>query len=251
MFLSHRIRAKRKTTTFLDLGSKWIRSNTKSTNYVHVSSWIIFRNDIHNQLKSIPSWSGDIKRSRYASERWKAVPPEVKQTYIDLANQEKEAHQRAHPNYRYKPRRGATSRGSPSEVQEHQDISSISSSGSPYENSMLNPVPSSAHDNLTAAIAERYSKEHHSYHDEYKQNHNFYSTTTSFNLTTPPSVDPYNRINYCQDNSDRPFRSFDGICTPNFEYHGDGLLIDTRYYTDLPGSSSRPYWLAQSSIPTR
>ena len=176
--------------------------------------------------------------SRYASERWKAAPPEMKQTYIDLAKQEKEAHQRAHPDYRYKPRKGTTIKGHPREIQEQQGVSS---SDSPYEDSMLNVFPSSTHDNLTGAIAERYSKVHNSRPGEYIQTHSLYSTTTTFNLTTPQPVDPYNCSGYCQGDNDRPFRSFDGTPTPNFEYHGDGLLLNTGFYPGLPGSSSRPY----------
>lgn len=162
----------------------------------------------------------------------------MKQTYIDLAKQEKEAHQRAHPDYRYKPRKGAASKGSSRETQEQQDVFSLDS---PYEDSMLNQVPSSAHDNLTAAITERYSKTLNSHNGENLQTLSFYPFTTSFNLTTPPPADLYSSNNCCQGDNDRPFRSFDGIPTPNFEYRGDGLLINTGYYTGLPGSSSRPY----------
>ena len=179
--------------------------------YTPLSPFIIFRNDIHNQLKAIPSWSGTLQdESRYASERWRALAPAVKQMYVGLAHEEKEAHKMAYPDYRFKPtrsRRGAHDGATPAQDPNSSLQSALSRSAA---------VSTAKVRDLNDAARQLVMNEQPA--EEYSTSHAMYPPLLDVKVETPSSN------NAPPSEKDRLFRSFENYTPPNLEFRGSGAL---------------------------
>ncbi|PBK66119.1 hypothetical protein ARMSODRAFT_852132, partial [Armillaria solidipes] len=68
------------------------------------NAYIIFRSEFVALNKESLSKTQQ-KASKLAGAAWRQLPKESQDYYRDLAKQRKEEHARAHPGYKYKPRR--------------------------------------------------------------------------------------------------------------------------------------------------
>ncbi|KAK0235023.1 hypothetical protein EDD85DRAFT_909646 [Armillaria nabsnona] len=104
------------------------------------NAYIIFRSEFVALNKESLSKT-QRKASKLAGAAWRKLPKENRDYYRDLAKQRKEGHARAHPGYKYKPRR--SKRGKKADGRKKTDVpqAQISMDGQRFYHSPPTPIP--------------------------------------------------------------------------------------------------------------
>lgn len=142
-------------------------------------------------------WSGGISfASKYASDKWKNLPTDIKSHYEQLAAEEKEQHKLKYPDYKFKPRKSIGGNNKKTRPQLDKDI------------------PSSTDFNVTSsfAMAKDINMSDYTYHQSNYQNTIFNGSNNGY---------------------DAPFPSFQDDDCSKFEQK-NCILVDTYDYNTLP-----------------